>query len=151
RVRMEALEGARLHADAALRTFVAQVRAPRPGGDRDPRRRLGGEAHRAVAHEGDRPDVALAETVRAHDLETRVEERLARVRDRQLEDVRGAVQPVDVLAQTEDGGAAVVALVAPDALEDAEAVVERVRQHVHLRGFPWDELAVEPDALRLFH
>ena len=41
------------------------------------------------------------------------------------------------------------ALVAADALEDAEAVVQRVRQDVDLGLVPGDELAVHPDLLDL--
>ena len=63
----------------------------------------------------------------------------------------GAVEPVHVLAEAEDRGAAVVALVAADALEDRETIVERVREHVHLRLVPGDQPAVEPDALALLH
>jgi hypothetical protein len=65
--------------------------------------------------------------------------------------VRRAEQPLDVLAEPEDRGAAVVALVAADALEDAEAVVERVRQHVDARLLPAHERAVEPDPLGFLH
>src|SRR5262249_30702598 len=41
--------------------------------------------------------------------------------------------------------------VATDALEHGRPVVENVRQHVHLRVVPRDELAVHPDLLALRH
>ena len=42
-------------------------------------------------------------------------------------------------------------VVAADALEDARAVVQAVRQYVNLRVLPCDELAVHPDEVRLLH
>src|SRR3989442_2810486 len=151
RVRMEAREGARLDPDAVLHPLVTQVGAPRPGGDGDARRGARREPHLAVAHEDDGAEVALAEPVGAHRLEAGVDQALARVRHRQLEDVRRAVATVDGLVQAEDRRAAVVALVAADALEDPEPVVQRVGEHVDLGGLPGHELAVEPDALGLLH
>ena len=50
----------------------------------------------------------------------------------------------------EDRGAA-RGLVGADALEDAGAVVERVRQYVDLCVLPGDEFAVHPDEVRLVH
>ena len=44
-----------------------------------------------------------------------------------------------------------VGLVAADALEDARAVVQAVREHVDLGVLPGDELAVVPDQLRFDH
>ena len=148
---MEALERARLHADAVAESLVAEIGAPGPRGDGHPRGGTRGEPHLPVTEEGDRPDVALAEAVGAHGLEARLGQLLARERDRQVEDVSGTVQPVHVLAEAEDRGAAVVALVAADALEDRETIVERVREHMHLRLVPGDEPAIEPDALGLLH
>src|SRR5262245_62324652 len=113
---MEAGEGARLHPDAVLHALVAEVGAPLPRRDGHAARGPGAETHLAVAHEDDRPDVALAETIRAHGVEARGHQLLAPIRDGQIEDVRGAVQPVDVLAQAEDCRATVVAFVATDAL-----------------------------------
>ena len=42
-------------------------------------------------------------------------------------------------------GAAVVALVAADALEDAETVVQRVREDVDARVLEGHELSIDPD------
>src|SRR5581483_3890729 len=107
--------------------------APGPRRDRDTRRRTRGEPHLAVAEEGERAEVALAEAVHTHGLDARRHDRIPRERHREVEDVRRAVEPIDVLAEPEDRRAAVVTLVAPDALEDAETVVQRVGEDVHLR------------------
>src|SRR5262249_23592665 len=55
-------------------------------------------------------------------------------------------QAFDVLGQPEHRGPA-RRLVSADPLEDARAVVQRVREDVDLGVFPRDELAVEPDLL----
>ena len=55
-----------------------------------------------------------------------------------------ALEALHVLGEAEDRGT-VGGLVAADALEDAGAVVEGVRQDVYLRLVPVDELAVHPD------
>ena len=52
-----------------------------------------------------------------------------------------------MLGQPKDRGAPVVGAVAADALEHAEPVVERVRQHVDVRLVPRQHAAVEPDLL----
>ena len=65
--------------------------------------------------------------------------------------MRRAEQSIDVLAQTEDRRAPVALLVAADALEHPEAVVQRVREDVHLRLVPGHQLAVQPDAIGLLH
>ena len=46
-------------------------------------------------------------------------------------------------------GAAIGALVGADALEGADAVVQRVREHVLGGGVPGHERAVEPDRVDL--
>ena len=65
--------------------------------------------------------------------------------------MRRAEEPIDVLMQPEDRRPAVAPLVATDAFEHAETVVQRVRQHVDLGGVPGHQLAVEPDVLALLH
>jgi hypothetical protein len=135
-------------ADAALHALLAQVLAPRPGDHRHAHRVVGGmEAHHAVADEGERPDVALGEAVLAQRVEHGLGDDLARERDRHQVDVRGLEEPAHVLGQAEHRGAAVVGAVAADALEHAEAVVQRVGQHVHARLVPRNHAAVEPDPL----
>ena len=108
------------------------------------------DAHRAVADEDDRPQVALFELVRAKHLDARRHHLLARelaLHERQLAAVEEAL---DVLLQAEDVALAVGALVGANALEDADAVVERVREEVDVSGVLVDELAVEPDLFELF-
>jgi hypothetical protein len=51
----------------------------------------------------------------------------------------------------EDRGTLGLGVVAADALEDAGAVVQAVREHVDLRVLPRDELAVHPNEVRCVH
>ena len=124
---------------------VAEVRAPRPRGDRHvDRRALGADAHLLGSVERQRPQVARLQLVRAHHLALRLHQLLARVRHLHHEDLRGVEQPVGVLLQPEDpraGGR----LVRAHALEDGEAVVQRVRQDVRRGVAPRHQLAVVPD------
>src|SRR5438094_9239835 len=99
---MEAREGARLDPDTVLHPLVAQVGAPRPGGDGDARRGPRREPHLAVAHEDDRAEVALAQAVGAHRLEARLHQPVARVRHRQLQDVPRALETVYVRPWAQD-------------------------------------------------
>src|SRR5439155_1186827 len=108
RVRVEALEGAGLHADAVPESLVAEICPPGPCGDGDAGGRTGGEPHLAVAEEGDGADVALAKAVGADRLEARLDQLLTRERHGQIEDVGGAVESVHVFAQAEDRRAAAV-------------------------------------------
>ena len=55
---------------------------------------------------------------------------LARVRHVHHADLAAVEQAIDVLAEPEDGALAVGPLVGADALEGADAVVQRVRQDV---------------------
>ena len=57
-------------------------------------------------------------------------------------------EPTDVLAVAEDVAAAIGPLVAADALEHAEAVVERVGHDVDVGLVPGDQGAIHPDKIR---
>ena len=139
-----------LDADAVVEGALAEVGAPLP---RDDHRAHGVlwrvHAHRAVADEDDGPQVRLDHAVLAHQRDARVGH--LRRGDARLEhdELARVVEPLDVLLEAEDGRRAVGPLVRADALERAEAVVQRVREHVDLGLVPVDELAVEPDLLFL--
>ena len=148
---MDARERARLEPHALLHALVPEVRTPRPRRDRDARGRPRREPHLAVAHERDRPEVACLQGVRADGVDACLRDRVGRERHSHVQDVRRAEEPLDVLRQPEDCGAAVVSLVAADALEHAEPVVQRVREDMDVRLVPRDERAVEPDAFGLLH
>ena len=63
----------------------------------------------------------------------------------------GIEQALNVLLQTKNGGAAINALIRPDALKDSQAVVQGVGENVDLGLFPGNKFAVEPDEFRLLH
>ena len=67
-----------------------------------------------------------------------------------MQQARGVVQPLHVIAKPEDGRP-LGRVVAANALEDTRAVVEAVDADVDLRVGPVDELAVHPDLLGLLH
>ena len=146
---VERLDAARLGAHAVLDALLAEVGAPRPGGDDDLHRRVHGEqAHLAVAAEDQRADVAGLELVALEHLEGGVVELLDRVRHRHVVELGGPLDPLEVLGETEHGDAA-LGLVGADALEDPGAVVQRVREHVDLGVGPGDQRAVHPDRVHL--
>src|SRR6185312_1020061 len=95
-------------------------------------------------------DVAGAHPVARDEVERRLAQLLALVRDRHVVEVGRLEQPVDVVEMTEDRRAD-RGVVAAHALEDARAVVEPVREYVNLRVLPFDELPVHPDEVRLLH
>src|SRR6185436_4864592 len=129
----------------------AQVGTPRPYGDGYPNGIVhGAEPHFAVADEDDRADVTGPHLVDPDRFDTGSEDFFLRERNLDSQDMRRAEEPIDVLGQAKDGRSGVTAFVAPDTLEDAEAVVQGMRQHMNLGGVPGHQLAVEPDLFRLF-
>ena len=140
-------EGGNLRPDAVFQAVLAEIRPPRPGRDRHAGRVVRHiESHVAVAHEHDGPDVALHQLVDADGFADGVGNLLFPERHRQQTDMRGGEQPVHVLVQAEDGRAP-FALVAADALEGGQTVMQAVRQDMDLGVLPGYELAVQPDFL----
>ena len=93
-----------LGADAVLLALVAEVGAPLPDGDRDVDRALEREqAHRAVAAEGERADVAGAQPVAGDELVRGLRAAPPRLeRDRHVVELRRLVQPLEVVGVAED-------------------------------------------------
>src|SRR5437899_1614285 len=56
-----------------------------------------------------------------------------------------------MVAQPERGDSSIGAAIASDAFERAQPVVERMREHVDMRGIRVDELAIELDLVCLPH
>src|SRR5205085_8909885 len=61
------------------------------------------------------------------------------------QDVRRVVKPVDVFLEAEHGAASVGTFVTANPLEDAETIMQGVRQDMDLRLIPGDHLSVQPD------
>ena len=151
RVRRDAAPGGDLRPHAVLLALVAEVGAPLPDGDH----RLDVvlqrvEAHRPRAAEDQRADVAALEAVAADQLMGGLAQLLLRVREVHVVEPGRALEPVQMVVVAEDRGAA-LGLVGADALEHAGAVVEGVREHVHLGVLPGDEFAVHPDDFGVGH
>src|SRR4051794_13412963 len=147
----DAPPGGDLGADALLLALLAEVGAPGP--DRDDH--LDGSAvriqtHLAVAAEGKRADIAPARPVAADQLLGRLADLLEVVLQGQVVELGRLREPVQVVLVAEDRRAD-LRVVAADSLEDAGAVVQPVREDVHVRLVPGDELAVLPDELSLLH
>ena len=103
-VRRHALPGRDLRPDARLQALLTEVRRPRPAHDHDLDRIAPcSDTELAVAVEGDRPEVALGQTVRADQLVARSLELLDAERDLHVEELRRVVEALKVLAETEDG------------------------------------------------
>ena len=146
----------RFHEDTLARMplverLLAEVGAPRPGHQDDVDRvRPRVDAELAVAVEGDRAQVALAEAVHGDQLVRRQPELLHRVRELHVQELGRLVQALEVVGQPEHRRAR-VRLVAADPLEHARAVVEPVGADVDLGVGPVHELAVHPDLLGRLH
>jgi hypothetical protein len=105
---------------------------------------LGRNAHLFRAVEGERTQVAGFEIVGADDFLLRFVQFLGRVGHLHLEDVGRTEQALGVLLQAENRRAA-LGLVGADALEDAHAVVQGVREDVGGRVAPGHEFAILPN------
>ena len=133
-------------------TLVPQVGAPDPADDGHPDGVvLGMQAHDPVAHEHQGPEVGRFLAVAPQDVAADRLDLGLRKGDFHLHDVAGIEQAPDMLLQAEDGGAAVLTMVGPDALEDSQAVMQGMGQDVNLGLIPGNEFAVQPDELRLLH
>ena len=140
-----------LRADAVLLALLAEVGGPLPDRDADVDRAVERvQAHRAGAAEDERADVAGLQARARDHLVRRGADLLLGVRDVHVVHPGRVEEPVDVVAVAEDRGAA-RGLVGAHALEHAGPVVQRVREHVHLRVLVGDELAVHPDEARFGH
>ena len=149
RVGRDALPGGHAHIDA----FVfgrAEILAPFPGGDGHFDRRIDLRHHAdfAVAAERDRAQVGAARqpVLRDH-FAAGVVDLVFAERNVDAVDLGRVEQAARVVAQPEDRRAP-RRLVGAHAFEHRRAVVQRMREHVHRRLFPGDQLAVEPDVLR---
>ncbi len=102
---------------------------------------FGAQAHAFGTVETHGADVARFELVVAHHVFGGLVERRLVVRHFHAEDVGRTEQPIGVLAQAEDRGAA-VGLVRAHAFEYPHPVMQSVGQHVHLGFTPGHQLAV---------
>src|SRR4029077_18225127 len=122
-----------------------EVLTGRDGGDGDGDRTFRGpHAERARVEEGDGPQVRRLELVDLHDLEARGGNRAPRIRNDEVVQLGRLVEALEVRVQPENRRA-VVGRVRFHPLEDAGAVLQSVREHVHFRVAPGYEFAVEPD------
>jgi hypothetical protein len=80
----------------------------------------------------------------------RIPKLLDRVGELHVVELAGAAQTLEVLAEAEHGGAP-LGLIGADALEHPGAVVKPMAEYVDLGVFPCDQLAVDPDPVRLLH
>ena len=125
--------------------LLSQIGSPLPGCDDGVDRAMEGvEPHLAVAAEDARPDVAGAQLVDADEFLGGLGKFLGAVWDVHAVDARGLVEAHHVVGEAETRRAA-RRIVAPQALEDARAVVNYVGEDVDFRVVPVHELAVHPD------
>ena len=137
----------RRHRDADAGVGVREVLAGRYRGNRHGDRALRGpDAQRAGVEEGDRAQVRGFQLVGANDLEARLGDRVLRIWNRQIVKFGGLVEALQVRVEPEDSRA-VGGRVRLHPLEDAGAVLQAVRQHVHFCVAPGNQRAVEPDCL----
>jgi len=107
-----------------FKRFLAEIRPPRPGGDRDINRAVvGANPEAAVAEVGDRADVRAVVILPAEEFKRCLCELLAAVGDLQLVGLSGGEKAVKMFLPPEDSGAA-VGVVGAGTLEDPCPVVE---------------------------
>src|SRR5690606_38151545 len=129
--------------------LLAQVDAPGQGRDHEVEPVAAGvHAEGLGAVPDQRPDVAGVHAVGADGLDDRLVDMLDAPLRPHADDPRRVEQALRVVAQAEDGGAAVRG-VRPDPLEHAGAVVQGVREDADLRLLGRDQLAVEEYEPRL--
>jgi hypothetical protein len=143
---VDAADGRHGHAHAVLRAAL-NIGFPRHRDDRNGHGAvLRPDAEAVRVEEGQRAQVGVVEMIRAHDFDGRGAELLERVAEVELVELRRMGEATHVRVETEDGRA-VGRVVRPDTLEDASAVLKRVRGDMHLRGVPLHDLAVQPNEL----
>src|SRR5262245_58706644 len=108
------------------------------------RRPLRADAHLLCAVVGNGPDIAGAETIRAHDLALRRNEHRRLVRDAHHVDARRVDEARGMVLHAEDRRT-VRRVVGAYAFEDREAVVERVGEDMSGGSAPGHHSAVVPD------
>src|SRR5262249_467684 len=111
----------------------------------------GGHAHLTVADEDQRTDVTLSQSVHAYGLDAGALDLLRGERNLQAENLGGVEQPPSVLREAKDRRTAGLGLIAANPLEDADAIVKRMREHVNFGIAPVDEPSVHPDLLGFLH
>ena len=97
-----------------------------------------------VAAVDERTQIARLEIVDRDDVEAHLPDLVARVRQLHAIDACGVHEALDVVVESEDGGAA-LGVVRADALEHTGAVVHHMGQDVDLRVVPRDPLPIHPD------
>ena len=148
---VEALEGGGFDPNPVFQPLFAQIGAPRPGGNRYPNGvGPGVQAAVAFADKHQRPDVALFQIVDPDRFQAGLADVLGRKRNFEIQNMGRVKQALNMLGKTEDCRTAVLAGVAPNALEHADAVVEGMGEHMYSGFGPGDKLAVHPD-FTVFH
>src|SRR5262249_51138512 len=103
------------------------------------------DAHRALADIDQRSKVRLVELVLPQEFDRGAAQIFERIAARQVAELAGVEESLDVLAKTKDRGGAVSTLVRANPFESSEPVVQRVRKNMNLCVVPIDELSVHPD------
>ena len=149
---MAAREGAGFDADALFQGFGAQVRAPGPDSDDGLDGVVAGvNAHFAVAHKGERTDVALGQLVGGEGFNAGFGQLVGAVGQLHAQDLGGIEHALAVVLQAEDRGGAVDTGISPDAFENGTAVVQGVGEHMNLGLIPGNHFPVKPDELHCLH
>ncbi len=108
------------------------------------RQAIGPQAHGFAAEKNERAYIALTQAVLAHHRAAGLIDGCLVERDFHAEDMRRLEQSPRVFLEAEYGRAG-SRLIRADPFENRDAVVQAVRQHVHIGLAPGNQLAVEPD------
>src|SRR5680860_1356880 len=134
-----------LDAQPFFEVVLAQIRTPLPGGDHAVNAQtFRVQTHALGAVETHGTDIGRFELVLAHHRQLRGADHFFIERHGHAQDMRRVEQPGGVIGKPEDCRAA-TGLVRAHTLEYSHAVMQGMRQHMHLGFSPGHHLAVEPD------
>ena len=149
---MAAGEAAGFDADAFFQRFRPQIRAPGPRGHDGLHGVVAGvDAHFAVAHKGERPDIAFLQFVGLEGFHTGFGQLFRVVGHFHAENLGGIEQTLAVVLKAEYGRAAVGARIGANALKNGAAIVQGVGEHVHPGLIRRNHFTIKPNVLCCLH
>ena len=144
-------EGRQADTDALVQAIFSQIGAPGPG--RDSATDIDSfrvESHFVIAQKYDGSDVAFLQLIFPDDTECRVKKVLVGKRHLNTENDGRLKQPVDMFLQAENGRSVIFGIVATNAFEDPEPVMQGMGEDMDIGFVPGDHFSIHPDFFRFF-
>ncbi len=106
---------------------------------------LGAQPHALGTVEGHGPQVAVGKLVLAHDQLVGLIDGFPVEGHGHTHDLGGIEQPVRMLLQAENTGAAGIRVIGSDTFKNAHAIVQRMGEHMDLGFAPGHQLTIKPN------